>query len=199
MNNDRQRYANCMEEIKLRTESIKDILNKNTNTTYKMTDIEFCCLQVRKILELIAMASIVAHKDVYREMHKKFYNHYKVRCIIKDLEVLHPDFYPVPSGQVLRDGKVVEVIEIKEGFLTKEELIDVYEKCSSIIHVSNPYNRNTPNIADIETRIGVWLDKIIKLLNHHQVRLYKSENQIWVLMNGEDDGRVHVFDMRKMK
>lgn len=199
MINDRQKYANCMEEIKLRTESVVDMLNKNASTTYKMTNVEFCCLQIRKILELIVMASITAHKDVYSEINKKFYNHYKVRCILKDLEALHPDFYPIPSEQVVKNGKVEEVIRIKEGYLTKEELIEIYSDCSSIIHVNNPYNRRIPDVGNIGSKLGMWLDKIIKLLNHHQVKLYKSDNQIWVIMNGSTDGKVHVVDMEKVK
>jgi len=43
----------------------------------------------------------------------------------------------------------------------------------------------------------LWLDKIQELLTHHQIPLVNSDYQIWALMNGKEDGKVHVFVMKR--
>lgn len=65
------RYLRNMQIIKWRIRAIKDIRTRKCHTTYPATNIEFCALQIRKILELIALSSLISDLDVYR---KKFNN-----------------------------------------------------------------------------------------------------------------------------
>ncbi len=43
-----------------------------------------------------------------------------------------------------------------------------------------------------------WIDKIIKLLNHHQIQTAQPDKQLWVLMHGKDDGKVHFALMQQL-
>ena len=43
-----------------------------------------------------------------------------------------------------------------------------------------------------------WIDKIIKLLNHHQIQTAQPDKQLWVLMHGKDDGKVHFALMQQV-
>ena len=43
-------YVNLMTEVKRRTNAINDILKKAKTTSYQATNIEFMCLQLRKML-----------------------------------------------------------------------------------------------------------------------------------------------------
>jgi hypothetical protein len=52
-------YARLMEEIKRRTEVIREVLN-NTITMPEMAAFEFCYLQLRKICEVFALACLSA-------------------------------------------------------------------------------------------------------------------------------------------
>ncbi len=57
-------YLNLMQEVKNRIHSILDICIYHKRTTsFKQTNTEFCYLQLRKVLELIAFGSIVMNKD----------------------------------------------------------------------------------------------------------------------------------------
>ena len=40
---------------------------------------------------------------------------------------------------------------------------------------------------------------IITLLNHHQVQLVDDSRQLWTIMKEKKDGKVHVFEMMKIK
>ncbi|PKN39187.1 MAG: hypothetical protein CVU62_03030 [Deltaproteobacteria bacterium HGW-Deltaproteobacteria-2] len=199
MNDDMIKYCKCMEEIKKRTHAITTILNKKYSTAYQATNREFCCLQIRKILELIALASIAANKTEYAKQYNKFFSHWKAKKILEDIEKINPQFYPVPSKQVIDNttGKVSELILIESGFLTKEEFPYVYDKCSEVIHSSNPYG-SLVNLDEFDNLVPEWNAKIIKLLNHHQIQLIDSHLQLWVLMKSKDDGKVHVSLMHNL-
>jgi hypothetical protein len=194
MNDDAIKYCNCMEEIKKRIHAITTILNKKYTTTYLATNIEFSCLQIRKILELIALASIAANKTEYAEQYQKFSSHWNAKRILEDIEKINPQFYPVPGKQIIdqNTGKVLKIELIESGFLTKEEFPYVYDKCSEVIHSSNPYGASV-NLDEFDSLIPEWNEKIIKLLNHHQIQLIDSDLQLWVLMNSKNDGKVHTF------
>lgn len=65
INEDLTRYCALMNEVKKRTYAITHMLKGLTKTSYKTTNIEFMCLQIRKMLELISMGSLVLNKDEF--------------------------------------------------------------------------------------------------------------------------------------
>ena len=111
MKPDVAKYCDCMEEIKRRTNVINGFLRGELSTSYKMTNIESVYLQFRKVLELIALASLVANKDEYAKQQAKFVQHWHAGRILDDLTQVNPQFYPVPGVQVIdkATGKVREV------------------------------------------------------------------------------------------
>ena len=50
-----EKYCTLMNEVKKRIHAITDMAKGHTSTLYQSTNIEFMCLQIRKILELISM------------------------------------------------------------------------------------------------------------------------------------------------
>jgi hypothetical protein len=186
-------YAKCMNEIKRRTDAIFAILRGPHSTLYPMTNIEFVCLQIRKVLELIALASLASHKEEFAKQHQKFAEMWRAKKILEDLEKLNPNFYPVPTEQILdpKTGDVVATKQISKPYLTKEDFIAVYQKCSTMLHAENPFGP-PKNLPEIETGIPIWTQKIINLLQHHQAQLLSGKHQLWVVMNGKSDGRVQV-------
>lgn len=194
---DRVVYANCMEEIKRRTDAVHAILRGPYSTLYPITNIEFVCLQIRKILELIALASLASHKEEFSRQHQKFAELWRAKKILEDLEKLNPGFYPVPTEQVLdqETGKVLEVRPVSKPYLTKADFVEVYQQCSAILHAENPYGP-PKQLPQIEFGIPNWMERIKNLLNHHHVQLYSTKHQLWVLMKAESDGRVrvHLFE-----
>lgn len=64
-------YLKNMSLIKLRMRALTDVIRLERTTTYGITNIEFCVLQIRKILELIVLSSLVSDVDLYREKMDK--------------------------------------------------------------------------------------------------------------------------------
>ncbi len=197
---DLSKYRDNLCEIKKRVEVIVDHLTDDSISIFSITDVEFLCLQFRKILELIALSSLVANKEEYSKQHDKFAKHYNARLILQDLERINVDFYPRPTKQNIKEiagRKIFDLQPVTEGFLTKEEFFVVYEKCGSMLHAENPYGHKK-NIQDIKLEFPVWLNKIIKLLNHHSITLIDDETMIIGLMQGEEDGQPSVFEFKKV-
>jgi hypothetical protein len=188
-----------MEEIKRRTLVVTRLLNRELTTGYKMTDIETVYLQLRKILELIALGSLVANVDEYARQQKKFAQHWHAARILDDLQTINPNFYPVPGVQVKDQstGKNKSLDTPKDPYLTKPDFVTLYEMCGGILHAENPYGKPR-NIAAYEQQMRAWLDKTIVLLNHHQIQLLDSDLMLWVIMHAESDGHVHGFIMQKV-
>ncbi len=193
------KYVACMEQVKLRQTTISFVLTKQRSTGYKYTDTEFVCLQFRKILELIALANLVSNKEEYARKHTNFANHYHSKHILRDIEKLNPEFYPIPTKQIVdeKTGKVLEVKKIEGGFLTKDEFVSIYDECSELMHAENPF-ATQKDIEKLYSKFESWLNKIVKLLNHHQLQLIDNEMQIWVLMQAKKDGKVHASLLQRM-
>lgn len=198
MTRDTQKYRDNLVEIKRRTAVISDHLNGISSTKYLITEVEYLCLQFRKILELIALSSLVANKQEYSQQHEKFARHYNAKLIIQDLERINPDFYPRPTKQVIKevDGKrVFDLKPIETGFLTKGEFLEVYEKCGGMMHAENPYGQKK-DVKKIRTLFPIWLSKIIVLLSHHNITLVDGKTMIIGLMQGEKDWLPQVTEFR---
>ena len=69
-------YHETLYEINKRIEVIRDHINKKNKEKYLVIEVETVCLQFRKILEKIALLSLIANKDIYSQQYEKFAKHY---------------------------------------------------------------------------------------------------------------------------
>ena len=194
-NMDLDKYLTLMNEIKLRTNAVTEIMNGTKTTSYPMTNVEFMCLQIRKILELISMGSLVANKDEFDTIGKKYNEYWNARLILQDIERLNLDFYPKPIVEVpFHEGKVKSRLEDKhDGFLTREEFPKVYEKCGKFMHSYNPFGSH-PDVEYYKNNIPIWMDKIIGLLNCHMIKLKNATNFFLIHMKEDRDENAHGYD-----
>ena len=198
--NDMDRYCKCMEEIKLRVDAVNAILQKRCTTICQATNIEFMCLQIRGILELIALGSLVANEKEYKRRSIELANNpWNAKVILREIERINPKFYPVPGKQMHdpQTNKAKEVINISEGYLSREEFPKIYNKCSDVIH-SHPFFKGGFDYNSLEKDIPIWIKKIITLLNHHQIQLLNEKQQLWVVMHAAPDGKVHTALMERL-
>jgi hypothetical protein len=189
-----------MTEVKKRTNAITDILRKVKTTTFQATNIEFMCLQLRKILELISLGSLVANKKEFDEQQIKYQRFWHAERIISDIERLNPDFYPRPIIEVPSKKPFIknDLVDMKDGFLTKEDFIKVYEKCGKIMHADNPFGSKT-EFDYYEKQINEWNRKVIKLLNCHMIRLKNDDFFYLIHMQEKQDNLVHGYRFGKVE
>ena len=197
---DSARYIQCMEEIKNRLVAAWSMFGNNTHTTpFRATNIEFACLQIRKILELIALASLSANKEEYSKQHANFFKHWRAKAILEAVEKVNPNFYPTPTEEVGDPyGEMRDVKMLAEGFLTKEDFSMVYDLCSQTLHASNPYGEKT-DYSFLEKEIPVWLEKIKKLVNTHMVILHNKRESLWIILRSQEDGTVRGSIFKKIE
>ena len=191
-------YQDCLLEIKKRTEIIADHLNGITVEKYAIIEVETICLQFRKILEKIALISLIANKEIYSEQNERFAKHYHAERIMRDLERINPDFYPVPIKRIRHEDKEDELVEIENGYLTKENFVKIYEKCGSMMHAQNPFSSKRP-IKEIKDCFPKWLTEICLLLSHHRILLVGGDAMVVALMEREDNGLPQAVLFKKVQ
>lgn len=180
------RYIKCMKEIKSRMYLIKDIMAKGTNQDEILFDTEFACLQFRLIIELIVLSNLAANQKLYKNSIKELKKEWRPHLILKTLEDINPNFYPVPVSMdysklnvLTGEGLVVEPVE--SGYLKKEDIIKIYYKCSAYLHAANPFAE--PYDFLIRLQFPEWWRQIEWLIASHFVQLIESKRSLLVLVN----------------
>ena len=129
-------YKELMEEVKARTSSINTLTSDQRGIPSPLVR-EYCYLQLRMLCELIALGCLVAHGDIVASSPTSLRTAYAPAEILRRLEALHPDFYPVPviptqttTGWHLGDYD-------DRPFLTKKDLIVLWGRCGDVLHRGN--------------------------------------------------------------
>ncbi len=197
---ERQKYAQVMNEIKKRVKVVHSFLSNETNGIYRAPHIEIICLQIRKILELIALASLVVNQKIFLKKIQDLQKMWNAKMILKDIKRLNPDFYPKPIKEVPSStaGVKSKLLDIQDGFLTEKEFETVYEKCGRILHASNPLGSRI-DYSFYEYHIPIWMEKIKILLNSHKIKLLNDNNLYLVHMKEENGDSVQVYIFEKMR
>lgn len=186
------RYLNNMQQIKLRMHSVQEVLMGVRSTSYPATNIEFCSLQIRKILELIVLSSLVSDLDLYEREFKNLDKMWNPRLIIRDIERINPNFYPEPIE--IEHGEIDNFKPKTDGFLTKNNLIHAYEKCGKYLHAPSlgiSKQQEELMYAEAQTNIVSWSKEIVGLLSVHIVHLHNSRDFYYVVMQAKSDGQPH--------
>lgn len=192
-------YAAQMEEINRRTASIKKLSEIAAGHLPVAIVTECVYLQFRKILELIAMSSLVANSQAIEEMNrsrKKLSNQWNGDAILKLVEGINPDFYPIPiiEGPSRHPGAKAQLTDKSEGFLTRSEFSRLYNLCGGLMHADNPLGRTT-NYQELWEEGPAWEGRILELLNCHKIRLVGQDGFYLVHMR---DGRVHMYEFCRL-
>ncbi len=188
------KYCDIMEEVKRRISVIDFFLNGGGHALFEPTTLESIGLQVRKILELIAMASLVANKKEYTKVYSNFSKTWNAEYLIKDLARVNPDFYPKPIIEAPSEEAGVKnhLVERVGDILTQKEFIKVYKKCGAILHANNPIGRKI-SYEYYKQNIPEWRLRIINLLNNHQIKLVNEIGFYLIHMKEDRDEKVHFY------
>ena len=190
-------YADIMAEVKARHTALFQLLERANLVglpSYVLAETAY--LQLRMICELIALGCLVAHGDMEATKRGKLKTAWNADLIVSALGKLHPDFYPKPSHQIVLGPGRFEIRDVTEPYLTKKELQQLYAQTGHVLHrgsVRDLRNRSVPTSNSVRD----WSEKIRILLTHHQIVLADSDLEIWCLMNGKEDGKVHTTVMRR--
>ena len=183
-------YMEMMEGIKGRIEVVKGLMSRKIDMRYALPQVESIALQIRMIVESIALASLSANKSIFEREGDKFKEFWKAKLIFRDIKNINPDFFPKPLEEFPSDTPGEENITntryIEEGFMTDDEMIEVYDQVCKFLHVKNPYSDEKASVLDIGSKVANWINRIIKLLNSHQIKLLNDDKFYLVHMYEPD-------------
>lgn len=187
-------YTDILNEVRIRILRINTILT-GTSILQPWITAELGYLQLRMLCELVALGCIVAHGDVEAANGKKLQKEYAEDHIIKTLEGLHPNFYPHPVTCTFPTHGV-HIERIDSGFLTKDELLQLYYECDDHLHrasvsrIHHPPNPKKP--PQIENLLS-WGKKFSVLMTqHHIASLSNEQHLLCFLSHHQADGNALV-------
>ena len=190
-------YTRAMEQIKRRVDTINACSDGRARLAGPPR-VESAALQLRMVLELIALASLAANKELFQQQSLRFEKHWHPADIIKDLEKLNPKFYPIPFRSSEPDSAGIRNHgPISESYLTKEELVEVHGRCGNLLHARNPFGKLIDYdsfLADIIT----WTNKVITLLNTHEIWLVGDGHFHVVHMTEEGNDTVRMYTFQRV-
>ncbi|GAB3361713.1 hypothetical protein [Lysobacter tyrosinilyticus] len=187
METEAQIYCALMSEAKQRIELIRQLDAGEIGATRTEFTVEFACLNLRRILELVAFSSLAANRSAYSRHHADFGTHWKAERILKKLETIHSSFFPLPMSE---PGS--HMAEVDRTCLTRSDFAALYDITSEVLHTWNPYRPGSRQI-DLIRSPKEWTHLIWELLRVHMLTIAESDKRFVVQMHHPDDGQVHVY------
>jgi hypothetical protein len=182
-----KQYCNYMGGVKQRISAIQTMGSRPIiDMIHGEIQIESIYLQFRKILELLAMGSLLNNKDEYSKVRADFDKDWNARRIVNDLAKLNPHFYPKP---------VIDVkgtLRPREGALTQDDFVELYDRCGDVLHTANPFGA-TVDYKKLSAQVDGWLSKIWVLLNMHQLHMLGDDGFWLIQMTTTDSNLVHYY------
>lgn len=177
-----------------------DTEDKHTSTLFPHTNIEFSLLQIRKMLELIALSSLVSNFDLYKSQLENVERMWNARLIFREIERINPDFYP--KAVIIYPEDRNHWHDRKEDVLSKEEFIKIYERIGKFMHEDSPFlsfKDAEPNYREMEKSILIWIKRIQNLLWTHLIKLEDKETLFYVSIGGKlsDPPHGNIFESVK--
>ena len=203
---EQREYVAQMEDIKRRLDAIP-ALRANSDVFLGSVPLivvaETIYLQFRKVLELVAMASLLANREAVeaavrsRKKVKKLWNGEQ---ILKTIERINPGFFPQPIIETPSDraGVKNELKPKRDGFLTRPQFSELYNLCGTLLHADNPLGGAT-DYQQLLCDGPMWKTRIMELLTCHQIRLVGHDGFFLVHMHEKRDGRVHIYQFERLR
>jgi hypothetical protein len=167
-------YSHAMEEISHRLRALTefDRVAHEKNLSLALL-LEYFHFQIRMILELIAVACLIAHRDVADA--KSVAGVWHPKKMFEAIEPLHPDFFPLPEKFETRPDGIIDIMTLTGiEILKKEELPAIHGRCGNWTHRTFAtfskeidFEREIANVRSI-------MDKIVRLLDSHNIHLKDS-------------------------
>jgi hypothetical protein len=167
-------------------------------------------LQLRKALELIAIAAIAPDKKAYEEFRAAadkdpdFTKDYHAAKIFAALSRVNADFYPRPLLTPTRQPNGTWHFENKvSGVLTKKQFERCYDRLGKYLHAHNPWGKsqNVQNLAaDMQTMITsakgliAYHARFIRAPDFHGVWIVDAATPHPTVINAEAKGAYAVRD-----
>lgn len=152
---------------------------------------ELIFVQFRKVLEGMAFAALAANKEKYAEVHANFAKHWRAKDMLRELDAINPDFFPVPMAEPVEIAPGHQYFGPRptDDVFTREDFVFLYQCSSEALHTRNPYKEVDPPI-NAKYTIQEWVRRLQRLLAWHRTTLLNGD--VWVIQIPKE-GSVHAY------
>ena len=171
-------YKSIMIEIIRRANVIYSIYYKRFTTNFLLTDMEFCSLQFRKIIELLLVSTLIANKEEYEKQSIEFEKNWNLDKKFKEINSINPDFFPmgisiINSATLEQANDIIWYKRNPKGLFKKKDFKKAHKFASGYLHVQNPFNPVplTGHVDGFYHDLIDYLNRIINLLEKHIITL----------------------------
>jgi hypothetical protein len=168
-------YCENMAVVRNRINKVQTMIGGQMGTGDLDMDTELIFLQFRKVIEGIVYALLSANKAEYSAQHAKFADHWRAKDMLAEMEAINPRFFPIPLlPPVARSSGIKHFEAVRDGFLTRDEMVFLYDGSSGVLHARNPYSTK-PQMIDVKYDVQEWVRRFQKLLSVHVVLLVNGD------------------------
>lgn len=190
-------YADLMKEVKERVAILHACMEGDYGMPAVLAE-EVCYLQLRMICESIALGCLVAHGDL--KPSRSVLKAYKPTIILRALDRLHPDFFPIPleNSQPAGAGAIETWVRRESHYLTQQEVRKLWDYAGRKLHRGSFKGLSSDAKTPDFDRIVEWLRKIINLLNRHHLPSPDKSTLLYLQMtiHGSDEVHYAIFQQR---
>jgi hypothetical protein len=180
---DQQRYSEVLEEMAVRLRGAREHLGCEPS----VATVEYAALQLRKVLELILMASLVTNRAAIEEISQALAKADPDRAR-KLARKANPDYWP-KSARVVRDNAFAPVPE--DQVLAEGEWGRAFGRVSDLLHANNPYAPSIDLVAEHAALVEIEC-RLTGLLTKHFMVVAGANH---MLMGQLSDDEVSVITM----
>lgn len=177
------KYVDFMAEIKYRIKRLTPFCEEFYMSNKNIDEIllECICLQIRKILELIAMSCLVCNKQAFIDTKTEFQKLWKGKDIIKTVNKYNKHVFPIASYKFTLIDKndkewYQKLIPLNQGLLNTKLFEKIYDKCGYILHIKNPYSKKRIDLKYYCENIPKWIDCFLSTYGIHTVVPFGLKN-----------------------
>lgn len=182
-------YRTYMVEAKLRLLAAERVSNSSHSLTgLTSLDMEFCFLQIRRVIEAIAFSAMVRveerykqHREKQRQQNQKDHGDsskdWHAPEILKSLASLSPYALPIPLAKATRQNSGLVHFDRAQINVNHGRLIDMYKQCGGYMHGKSPLVKDfgaqveagRTKYVQAPTKVSRYLQFLHMFLWHHAV------------------------------
>lgn len=186
-----------MRQLKRRIGGINAALDRaalDKSGLYAALELEFCYLQIRLSIELIALSTLIAHNEIEAFRTKDFMKAWHADDLLKRLAALNPEAFPTPVRLSPPGPDGIADMFITQLSGQQQKIVSIYGQCGDRLHTGSLRSvLKTRGRKYDANEVRDWCQFIVELLNAHVVMLPSGQRMMVTYLLYQPTNDVHCF------
>jgi hypothetical protein len=186
-----------MRQLRRRISAIKAALGRGVADSVgheAALELEFCFLQIRLSIELIALAVLAAHNEIEGFRRKDLMKAWHAESLIKQLAKLSDDAFPRAITVSDTNSEGIADMFVHHHAADRERLLQIYAQCGDRLHSGNLRSllRDGGKFYQVSD-VTEATNFIINLMDQHVILLPDGKRMVVSLLRYAPTQDVHCF------